>query len=120
MDFKQLNFMLYATIKDLLLLLLRLSLAIHLEGSLLLTGIQQLRTTRMILSHSYSLSTSKQNILLLKITSMLSIAIHHMVLDLVMGVQSLYLTTRIVTLVVMLMVVMHTTSLRVQMAIIQY
>jgi hypothetical protein len=88
MDFKQLNFMSYAITKDLLLLLLKLKLAIHLEGSLQLAGIQ-VTSTRMILSHSYSLSTSKPNILLSILTSMLSIAIHHMVLHLVIPMASM-------------------------------
>jgi hypothetical protein len=110
MDFKLLNFMSYAITKDLLLLLLKLSLAIHLEGSLLLAGIQLLTTTRMILSHSYSLSISKPNTLLLITTGMLSIAIQIEVLHLVMASPSVYMTTRIVTLVVMSVVVMHTTS----------
>ena len=119
MDFKQLNFMSYAITKDLLLLLLKLLPAIHLEGSLLLTGIQ-VTPGRMILSHSYSLSTSKPNTLLLKIMGMLSIVIHHMVLHLGMAIPSKYMTTRIVTLVVMSVVVMNTTSLQQQMGRIQY
>jgi hypothetical protein len=121
MVFKLLNFMSCAIKKDQLLLLLKLLLVIHLEGSLLLAGIL-VTSTRMILSHSYSLLTSKPNTLLLVVTSMPSIVVRHLALGLVVPVTiaSLYMKTRMLALVVMSDRVMNTTFLQVQMGIIQY
>jgi hypothetical protein len=119
MDFKLLSFINIVTTKDQQLHSLKQMLVIHSADSLLLAGIQVV-PGRMILSHSYSLSTSKPNILLLILTSMLSIAIHHMVLHLVMASPSVYMTTRIVTLVVMSKVHIITTSLFMQMGMNQY
>jgi hypothetical protein len=70
MVFKQLNFTLNVTIKDLLLLLLKLLPVIHLEGSQLAAGIQ-IPVKKMILNHSYSLSINKPNTQLLIIMVML-------------------------------------------------
>ena len=50
----------------------------------------------------------------------LSIAIHHMVLHLVMAITSVYMITLMVEVIIMSVAVMHTTSLMVQMALIQY
>jgi hypothetical protein len=88
MDFKLLSFINFVTEKDLQLHSLKHKLVIHSVDSLLLAGIQVV-VTRMILSHSYSLSTSKPNTLLLITTSMLYFAIHHMVLHLVIAIPSM-------------------------------
>ncbi len=121
MAFKLLNFMLCVTTKDQHLLSFKLLLVIHLEDSLLKVGTQVV-DIKMILNPSYSLSTSKPNILFPIISSMLPFALHHMVLYLVVVliITSLYTTIRIVTPAVMSAVVMYTTSLSVLMAAIQY
>jgi hypothetical protein len=83
MDFKLPTFTNFVTTEALQLHSFKQLLDIHSVDSLLRAGIQQLRTTRMILYHSYSLSTSKPNTLLLLITNMLSIVLQGMVLHLV-------------------------------------
>jgi hypothetical protein len=118
MDFKQLTSINFVITKGLQLLSLKQLLDILSVDSLLLAGIQVV-TGRMILSHFYSLSTSKPNILLLRTTSMLSIVVHHMVLYLV-TITSVYVTTRMVTQIVMFAMIYVTTFLQVQMGMIQY
>ncbi len=119
MDFKLLNFILNATIKDILLPLLKLLLVTHLEVSLLSAGTQVIlgRTT---LNRSYSLLTSKPSTPSSTLTLMLSTVVPPTALHSVMAILSMYLTTLTVTVAVMCVVVEHTTSQWVLMAIIQY
>jgi hypothetical protein len=119
MDFKLPTFINCVTTEGLQLLSLKHLLDIHSVDSLLLTG-NQVVVTRMILSHSYSLSTSKPNTLLLILTHMLSIAIHHMGLHLVMAITSVYKITPMVGVIIMSLVHIITTSLFMQMGMNQY
>jgi hypothetical protein len=105
--FQQLNFMLYAMIRVLLLAWLGLLLVIYSVDSQLSVGIQVM-VTKMILTHFCFLSTSKLNSLLLRIMRMQFNAFHHMVLDLAMVLISVYMTTQIKTTAVMLMLMVLT------------
>ena len=119
MDFKQLNSILCVIKKGILWLLLKQKPVIHLVGSLLWVGIQLWMSTKWTLNPSYSQLISKQNILLLKIFSMLYVAIHNMVLYLEAAIPFVYMKTQIRQIPIMLEQVAHTTSHKLQM-VIQY
>lgn len=93
--------------KDLLLVLFKLLQDIYLVDLLTLVGIKVIHR-KMTLNLSYSLSTNKQNTLLLKIMEMLFNAINHMVQHLVMVPLSIFRTIQILTVKVMSRLVVNT------------
>ena len=120
MDLKQLNFIVFVIIRDLLLPWFTQQPVTYLVDSQLPVGIQVM-LTKMTLNHFCFHSIRKPNTLLMTcIISLLSFAIHHSVLHLVMAMTSMYLTTQIRTVAVKSVVAMHTKFPKVLMAIIQY
>lgn len=107
MDFNQLNFMHFVIKKDLLLVLFKLLQDIYLVDLQLLVGIKVIHR-KMTLNLFYSLSTNKQNTLLLKIMETLFNAINHMVQHLVIVPLSIFRTIQILTVKVMSRLVVNT------------
>lgn len=107
MDFNQLNFMHFVIKKDLLLVLFKLLQDIYLVDLQLLVGIKVIHR-KMTLNLFYSLSTNKQNTLLLKIMETLFNAINHMIQHLVIVPLSIFRTIQILTVKVMSRLVVNT------------